>query len=159
MAKTSCQSANNHPSERNERSSSRYGASPDLLGLRKTEECTRGFIDTYPASENEDLAEDIKTDLGFQVDDDDEMTTFAAKHDGKHEVFVKVDKKGGADDVVTTFKAEHDGKNEVFVKVDKDGNGEDLFFFKHSYQTIDEQEFEKYEKCKFKKTEPVEDSN
>ncbi|WKY03019.1 hypothetical protein Q1695_016370 [Nippostrongylus brasiliensis] len=81
---------------------------------------------------NKDLAEDIKTNFGFQV---------------------------GADDVVTTFKAEHDGKNEVFVKVDKDGNGEDLFFFKHSYQTIDEQEFEKYEKCKFKKTEPVEDSN
>ncbi|WKY03021.1 hypothetical protein Q1695_016370 [Nippostrongylus brasiliensis] len=135
MAKTSCQSANNHPSE------SRYGASPDLLGLRKTEECTRGFIDTYPASENEDLAEDIKTDLGFQVDDDDEMTTFAAKHDGKHEVFVKVDKKGK-------------GAN-LFFKYELMGAVDGPF------EKIDEQEFTKYEKCELRETiyEPVEYSN
>ncbi|VDL75842.1 unnamed protein product [Nippostrongylus brasiliensis] len=105
-----------------------------------TEECTRGFVDTYPASENEDLAEDIKMDLGFQVDNNDEMTTFAAKHDGKHEVFVKVDKKGN-------------GAN-LFFKYELIGAVDGPF------ERIDEQEFTKYEQCKVNEfSGPVEDSN
>ncbi|WKY03022.1 hypothetical protein Q1695_016371 [Nippostrongylus brasiliensis] len=105
-----------------------------------TEECTRGFIDTYPAGENEDLVEDIERDLEFHVEDNDEMTTFAAKHDGKHEVFVKVDKKGN-------------GAN-LFFKYELIGAVDGPF------ERIDEQEFTKYEQCKVNEfSEPVEDSN
>ncbi|VDL75845.1 unnamed protein product [Nippostrongylus brasiliensis] len=94
------------------------------------EECTRGFIDRYPASENDDLALDIEDHFGYHVDYTDIITTFDAKHDGKHEVFVKVDKRKKKKAMNFFFKYE--------LLDNEDG----------PFEKIEQMEFRKYRRCR-----------
>ncbi|WKY03018.1 hypothetical protein Q1695_016369 [Nippostrongylus brasiliensis] len=84
----------------------------------------------YPASESDDLALDIEDHFGYHVDYTDIITTFDAKHDGKHEVFVKVDKRKKKKAMNFFFKYE--------LLDNEDG----------PFEKIEQMEFRKYRRCR-----------